>query len=251
MALCFRTSDALAVNLQSQSFCAKAAVASNLGCCEGAPTQAWSKAKWALIRGGHCGRLPCRVDYHKVESLQGCRNWSCALGKERLRLRWQSQAASCRPPLIETAGDMRAEQKASASRFLDTGPTIAPCSANLVARKRKSDLKRLAASAALQAGWNVFLPQQYTYSTDLKDVDPQQVRGMHVSWAPKLVVVTTLGPKKGLNFPQAPHVCTCWRHILLAPYSFLLSTDFAPARCGHSFAPATSCPNRKAPSQPS
>lgn len=32
------------------------------------------------------------------------------------------------------------------------------------------------ASAALQAGWNVYLPQQYVYSTDLKDVDPQQVR---------------------------------------------------------------------------
>jgi hypothetical protein len=37
--------------------------------------------------------------------------------------------------------------------------------------------RKVKASAALQAGWNVFLPQQYVYSTDLKDVDPQQVRG--------------------------------------------------------------------------
>ncbi|GAQ86608.1 acetyltransferase NSI [Klebsormidium nitens] len=87
---------------------------------------------------------------------------------------------------------MRAERKESTSCFLDTGPAVAPCSARLVVRKRKSDLKRIAASAAVQAGWNVFLPQQYTYSTDLKDVDPQQLSDL---WE------RTLGEKR------SPHRC--------------------------------------------
>ena len=173
MALCVHTSNAFALNLQLQRFSAKAAVASNRVCCEGAPASL-SGSKWARLRAGHCGRLPCCVDHRKVEN----RNWGCALdfSKERLRLRWRSQAASCRLPTTKTARDMRVERKESVSRFLDTGPAVAPSSARLVFRKRKSDLNSLAASAAIQAGWNVFLPQQYTYSTDLKDVDFQQVR---------------------------------------------------------------------------